>query len=249
MNDPSEFVVIRKMNQGDEINSLNDFNIFVNKMLTYHNLDRLIIMKIPTKRGIVERNDIYFHNSDIYLSLFNLINFNTWNLLSPLHISFMPYIFQFGMEPRKGDASDSTYLEFTVQTDPLERIFLTQTRAVSGCCIPFMMPKRGKALALFSGSTAAVMPNLGALFLLVMNMADYLSSLRLVPENTDRNKLNPREIECLGWVAAGKTSNEIANITSLSEHTVNHYLQVCCKKLDAVNRIQAAVAATRMGWI
>ena len=206
-------------------------------------------MKIPSNSDFIERSDILFHNSDIYLSLIKLINFSTWNLLLPLRTSFMPYVFQFEMEPRKGDASDSTYLEFTEPTDTLERIFLTQTRAVSGCCIPFLMPKRGKALALFSGSTAAVIPNLGALFLKVMNMADYLSSLSLAPENTDRNKLNPREIECLGWVAAGKTSSEIANITSLSEHTVNHYLQVCCKKLDAVNRIQAAVAATRMGWI
>ncbi len=61
--------------------------------------------------------------------------------------------------------------------------------------------------------------------------------------------LNARETECLKWVAAGKTSNEIAQITSLSEHTINHYLAICCRKLDSVNRIQATVKAVRLGII
>lgn len=61
--------------------------------------------------------------------------------------------------------------------------------------------------------------------------------------------LNARETECLKWAAAGKTSSEIAQITALSEHTINHYLATCCRKLDAVNRIQATVKAVRLGII
>ena len=64
-----------------------------------------------------------------------------------------------------------------------------------------------------------------------------------------REALNARETECLRWAAAGKTSSEIAQITSLSEHTVNHYLAICCRKLDSVNRIQASVTAVRRGII
>lgn len=67
--------------------------------------------------------------------------------------------------------------------------------------------------------------------------------------HTASQTLNIRETECLKWVAAGKTSNEIAQITTLSEHTVNHYLAICCRKLDSVNRVQAAVTAVRRGLI
>lgn len=61
--------------------------------------------------------------------------------------------------------------------------------------------------------------------------------------------LSEREIQCLNWTAAGKTSSEIADILGLSEHTVNHYLNHVAKKLDAVNRVQAVVKAMRLGLI
>jgi DNA-binding CsgD family transcriptional regulator len=61
--------------------------------------------------------------------------------------------------------------------------------------------------------------------------------------------LTPREIDCLNWTAAGKTSVEISDILSLSEHTVNHYLNRATKKLDTVNRTQAVAKALRMGII
>lgn len=61
--------------------------------------------------------------------------------------------------------------------------------------------------------------------------------------------LTEREIECLSWTAAGKTSLEIAEILGLSEHTVNHYLNQVTRKLEAVNRTQAVVKAIRRGLI
>ncbi|MDE1991582.1 MAG: autoinducer binding domain-containing protein [Rhizobiaceae bacterium] len=61
--------------------------------------------------------------------------------------------------------------------------------------------------------------------------------------------LTEREIDCLNWTAAGKTSAEIAEILTLSEHTVNHYLNRATKKLDTVNRTQAVAKALRVGLI
>ncbi|MBB5571621.1 autoinducer binding domain-containing protein [Rhizobium sp. BR 318] len=61
--------------------------------------------------------------------------------------------------------------------------------------------------------------------------------------------LTDREIDCLNWTAAGKTSAEIAEILTLSEHTVNHYLNRATKKLDTVNRTQAVAKALRVGLI
>ena len=61
--------------------------------------------------------------------------------------------------------------------------------------------------------------------------------------------LTERELDCLNWTAAGKTSAEIADILGLSEHTVNHYLNRAAKKLDTVNRTQAVARALRIGLI
>lgn len=61
--------------------------------------------------------------------------------------------------------------------------------------------------------------------------------------------LNEREVDCLIWTSAGKTSAEIAEIMQLSEHTVNHYLNRATKKLGAVNRTQAVAKALRIGII
>ncbi|PZU81991.1 MAG: LuxR family transcriptional regulator [Shinella sp.] len=61
--------------------------------------------------------------------------------------------------------------------------------------------------------------------------------------------LTEREIDCLNWTAAGKTSVEIAEILGLSEHTINHYLNRATKKLDTVNRTQAVAKALRLGLI
>ncbi|MBB4953850.1 DNA-binding CsgD family transcriptional regulator [Agrobacterium vitis] len=61
--------------------------------------------------------------------------------------------------------------------------------------------------------------------------------------------LTEREIECLTWTSAGKTSIEIAEIMGLSEHTINHYLNRATKKLDTVNRTQAVAKSLRLGLI
>ncbi len=61
--------------------------------------------------------------------------------------------------------------------------------------------------------------------------------------------LTEREIDCLTWTAEGKTSTEIAEILTLSEHTINHYLNRAAKKLGTVNRTQAVAKALRSGVI
>jgi len=66
-------------------------------------------------------------------------------------------------------------------------------------------------------------------------------------EQIQESVLSTRERECLQWTASGKTSQEIATILDLSEHTVNHYLSAACQKLGAVNRSHAVAKALRSG--
>lgn len=68
-------------------------------------------------------------------------------------------------------------------------------------------------------------------------------------EQEQENVLSTRERECLQWTASGKTSQEIAAILELSEHTVNHYLSAACQKLGAVNRAHAVAKSIRSGLL
>ena len=68
---------------------------------------------------------------------------------------------------------------------------------------------------------------------------------QLLPYQGPREKLSAREIECLRWSAAGKSSDEIAIILNISSHTVVSYLKSAMRKLEAVNRMQAVARACR----
>lgn len=62
-------------------------------------------------------------------------------------------------------------------------------------------------------------------------------------------RLTAREIECLRWTAAGKTSWEASEILSTSQRTVEFHLKNAARKLDAVNRVQCVAEALRQGII
>lgn len=67
--------------------------------------------------------------------------------------------------------------------------------------------------------------------------------------NRPRPRLTPREIECLEWVAAGKSSLEIGIILGCSGETVRFHLKNAMRKLSAVNRAQASIKACHLGLI
>jgi DNA-binding CsgD family transcriptional regulator len=61
--------------------------------------------------------------------------------------------------------------------------------------------------------------------------------------------LSPREQECLGWVAKGKSAAEIAIIVGLSVETVRDHLKRVRSKLNASTRAQALMRAMELGLI
>ena len=56
-------------------------------------------------------------------------------------------------------------------------------------------------------------------------------------------QLSERELGVLELVAQGRTNKEIANILSLSEKTVKHYMTNILQKLQVRNRVEAALKA------
>lgn len=63
----------------------------------------------------------------------------------------------------------------------------------------------------------------------------------------ERFGLTSREAEVLGWVAAGKTSRDIADILGMSARTVDKHLEHVFVKLGVETRTAAAAIAARFG--
>jgi DNA-binding CsgD family transcriptional regulator len=62
-------------------------------------------------------------------------------------------------------------------------------------------------------------------------------------------RLTPRERECLGWAAHGRTSKEISDVLGLTPATVNFFIDGAVQKLAAQNRAHAAAKAVSLGLI
>ena len=66
-------------------------------------------------------------------------------------------------------------------------------------------------------------------------------------EREDDVRLTAREMECLKWIAAGKSDWQIGQILSISNKTVNYHVENVKRKFGVATRIQAVVAAMRQG--
>lgn len=73
-----------------------------------------------------------------------------------------------------------------------------------------------------------------------------ISASKHHPYSTAATELTAREVEMLRWTADGKTSGEIAQITAISERTVNFHLNNAVEKLGAANKTAAAVKAAML---
>ncbi|MBC7282548.1 LuxR family transcriptional regulator [Hoeflea sp.] len=89
---------------------------------------------------------------------------------------------------------------------------------------------------------------MGDLGIFVMHAYDVYSKLK-AENGTAATALTARELEVLHWAACGKTSGEIADIVSLSDHTVNSYMNNAMRKLDCVNRTHLVAKAMRLHLI
>ena len=83
------------------------------------------------------------------------------------------------------------------------------------------------------------------LFMLCMHFFDAFDRARY-PLSENPLGLTERELDVVRWSATGKTSAEIGLILSLSDHTINAYMNNALKKLDCVNRTQLVAKALRM---
>lgn len=118
-----------------------------------------------------------------------------------------------------------------------------------GICIPTFSSTGARGAISFSGNEASdAVVNDPAIQCLASLAFDKIIGSKTDPK-TAAIELSVRERECLTWTAAGKTSSEISDILDISDHTVNHYLTMAGRKLDAVNRVQTVAKAIRLGLL
>jgi LuxR family transcriptional regulator, quorum-sensing system regulator BjaR1 len=86
----------------------------------------------------------------------------------------------------------------------------------------------------------------GAVTLASVYLHNKLTTLRRREAQTSFD-LTEREMECLRWASAGKSDWEIGQILLISAKTVNYHIENAKRKFGVATRVQAIVAALRLG--
>ncbi|AYG68254.1 MULTISPECIES: LuxR C-terminal-related transcriptional regulator [unclassified Rhizobium] len=115
--------------------------------------------------------------------------------------------------------------------------------------IPVNSPDGQRLLFWFMGNRNSLgQSELNELTLIMLQALDSYNCLKR-SDSAVPHSLSARELEVVRWTAQGKTSVEIGQILSLSDHTVNAYMMNAIKKLDCVNRTQLVAKAIRLKLI
>lgn len=89
---------------------------------------------------------------------------------------------------------------------------------------------------------------LPTLHLLTIYLQGHLLRLKgKVEVDVPPDRLSSRELECLKWVAEGKSDWEIGEILSISKSTAHNHVENIKQKLDVSTRMQAVIYAMREG--
>lgn len=141
---------------------------------------------------------------------------------------------------------------------PRERIldFLDMLGVVGGITTPVRMPfGRVGSVTWFSYDPRFKLDRVlreheDAFLLLGHYFMDVVNRYETVDATADIiASLSRREIECLTWVALGKTDSEIAAIIGRSPSTARFHVDKAVDKLNAISRTQAVAKAAQLGLL
>nr|WP_316655305.1 LuxR C-terminal-related transcriptional regulator [uncultured Gellertiella sp.] len=126
---------------------------------------------------------------------------------------------------------------------------LTRHDMAGGVMFPHFLSDGNRYALRFDGNRNALCQSeTNELAMLSLHALDIYNRIGLTRES-QHVPLSARELEVVSWTAQGKTSVEIGQILTLSDHTVNAYLTNAIRKLDCVNRTQLVAKALRLKLI
>ena len=135
-----------------------------------------------------------------------------------------------------------------------ERRFLDEARDAGLCAglsIPVHQPDGSILLFNLSGPMHSVNDATNSRLALMISAQFHfeLHRLALIRSRRAAHVLTPCQLECLTWVARGKTSVEIGEIIGRSPYTVDFHIKEVMNALNMHSRTAAAVHATAQGLI
>lgn len=201
----------------------------------------IMVMLVPAKNSRILSQSVLMTNWPQEL----LVSYDANSLMpgSPvvdrLRRSTIPFTYDTALDARRRSDGKGNTVSSLFQRVHLGRGVYIPVHDVHGTC----------GAVAFGGDRALVSTvELKELTFIAAHLFSRLSELRDMKHRAPGG-LSRREIECLHWAAAGKTTTEMAKILDLSEYTVNHYLNRATRKLDSVNRVQTVAKAIRAGLI
>lgn len=119
-----------------------------------------------------------------------------------------------------------------------------------GVCVPIHIPYRPPWVVSAAGPEAHVnAANLRLIEMVSFHAFRSLMSTMGSAKQTDDAVPSFREREVLSWIAAGKSSEDVACILGISRHTVERHLSNVRAKFGAINTVHAVTRAIRRGDI
>jgi DNA-binding NarL/FixJ family response regulator len=80
-------------------------------------------------------------------------------------------------------------------------------------------------------------------------LLDRMRTQEAQPANASRPPFGAAQLDILRLMSEGFSNREIASRVHLSENTVKSHVQDIFRKLEVRNRVEAALRATREGWV
>jgi DNA-binding CsgD family transcriptional regulator len=113
-----------------------------------------------------------------------------------------------------------------------------------GWIIPVLTPL-ARGVVIVTGPKPDMSPLLSSVLHLLSILAFARVEEHITGVSSNRQGLTAREIECLRWVARGKTDREIAEILSVSPRTARFHVENVKTKLNVETRVHAVAEAIR----
>lgn len=77
----------------------------------------------------------------------------------------------------------------------------------------------------------------------------HVHKAQVMQDRTPTAGLTPRELQCLGWAAQGKSRTDIGQIIGVSPRTIKFHLENAQRKLNVAHTTQAVLRAALLGLI
>jgi DNA-binding CsgD family transcriptional regulator len=133
---------------------------------------------------------------------------------------------------------------------------LSKLNIVGGVTVPVHMPKsRLGAVGWLSDKKTVDLDWVLTTYGHELRLAAYLFMGHVFRQRPDQSRrtydasLTERELECLTWVALGKTDSEIGELIGRAPSTARFHVESAIEKLGVNNRARAAAVACQMGLI